>query len=135
MSQAAREFRKKPPVSNPALLRLLSTYAFPGNVRELQAMIFDAVARHQSGILSMDSFKNIICREHVMQTPSVDPDLPDGERLRNFFGRFPTLKEVDVLLVSAAMNLAKGNQGIASNLLGISRQALNQRLKRQSEHG
>lgn len=135
ISQAAREFRKKPPVSNPELLRLLSTYAFPGNVRELQAMIFDAVARHQSGILSMDSFKKIICGEQVTQTPGVDRDLPDGEQLRNFFGRFPTLKEVDVLLVSAAMNLAKGNQGIASNLLGISRQALNQRLKRQAGHG
>jgi len=31
------------------------------------------------------------------------------------------------------MDLANGNQGIAATLLGISRQALNQRLKRLAE--
>jgi DNA-binding protein Fis len=38
---------------------------------------------------------------------------------------------MDRLLIMAAMDLARGNQGVASTLLGISRQALNQRLKRQ----
>jgi DNA-binding NtrC family response regulator len=131
VTRAAREFHKKPPVSNPELSRLLGSYAFPGNVRELQAMVYDAVARHQSGVLSMDSFKSVICREKTVQLPSPDRDRPAAERLRTLFGRFPTLREMDRLLIMAAMDLARGNQGVASTLLGISRQALNQRLKRQ----
>jgi DNA-binding NtrC family response regulator len=131
VTRAAREFHKKPPVSNPELSRLLGSHAFPGNVRELQAMVYDAVARHQSGVLSMDSFKSVICREKTVQLPSPDQDRPAAERLRTLFGRFPTLREMDRLLIMAAMDLARGNQGVASTLLGISRQALNQRLKRQ----
>jgi len=132
---AAREFNKKTPAPNPELSRLLGSYAFPGNVRELQAMVYDAVARHQSGVLSMDSFKSIIGREQEEHSPPSDQVQPDAEGLRNLFGRFPTLKEMNSVLVTAAMDLAKGNQGVASTLLGISRQALNQRLKRQARAG
>ncbi|MEZ4601102.1 MAG: sigma-54 dependent transcriptional regulator [Syntrophotaleaceae bacterium] len=133
MIRASQEFRKKPPAANPELPRLLGTYAFPGNIRELQAMVYDAVARHQSGVLSMESFKNVIGWDQAGTPASGNQEKPDAESLRNLFGRFPTLKEMNLLLVSAAMDLAKGNQGIASSLLGISRQALNQRLKRQEE--
>lgn len=133
LTKAAKEFHKKLPMPNPELPRLLGTYTFPGNVRELQAMVFDAVARHQTGVLSMDSFKNIICREQSVLSPPKDQDRIDADHLRSIFGRFPTLKEMNHILLAAAMDLAKGNQGIASSLLGISRQALNQRLKRQQE--
>lgn len=133
MDEAAREFRKKKPSSNPELPRLLGTYAFPGNIRELRAMVFDAVARHPGGVLSMSSFKNVICREQsALPLPAAHPG-PDGESLRTLFGRFPTLKEMNASLVEAAMDLANGNQGIAATLLGISRQALNQRLKRLAD--
>ncbi len=133
LEQAAREFHKKRPGTNPELPRLLGSYPFPGNVRELQAMVYDAVARHQSGVLSMDSFKNVMSHEQPLPSHPTDQNRPDAERLRSLLGHFPTLKEINEFLVSAAMDLAKGNQGIASSMLGISRQALNQRLKRHSK--
>ena len=40
------------------LIPLLRGYSFPGNIRELEGMIFDALVRHQSRILSLESFKN-----------------------------------------------------------------------------
>jgi DNA-binding NtrC family response regulator len=52
----------------------------------------------------------------------------------------PTLKEAEEALrealITEALRRADGNQGIAAGLLGISRQALNQRLRRrqQPEH-
>jgi DNA-binding NtrC family response regulator len=46
------------------------------------------------------------------------------------FARFPTLKEAETELINRALELAEGNQGIAASMLGITRQALNNRLRR-----
>jgi DNA-binding protein Fis len=42
----------------------------------------------------------------------------------------PTLKQIEQLLVDEALRRAGGNQAIAAMMLGISRQALNKRLKK-----
>ena len=47
--------RKKPTLPKELAL-LLATYSFPGNVRELKAMVYDAVSTHQGGVLSMEAF-------------------------------------------------------------------------------
>jgi two-component system nitrogen regulation response regulator GlnG len=47
VDKAVRELHKSPPRVPLALYQLLKTYVFPGNVRELEALVFDAVARHQ----------------------------------------------------------------------------------------
>ena len=48
-AETAASLDKKAPDAPPELLTLLENYHFPGNVRELRAMVFDAVARHKSG--------------------------------------------------------------------------------------
>lgn len=58
IEQAASELGKKPPGYPPELLCYLAAYSFPGNIRELQALVFDAVARQSAGMLSMQSFIN-----------------------------------------------------------------------------
>lgn len=73
LEEASKSMNRKKPTPPPELVTLLSTYGFPGNVRELQAMVFDAVARHKSGILSMDVFKKIIGQEHLSQEAGVLP--------------------------------------------------------------
>ncbi|MFL5540853.1 MAG: sigma-54-dependent transcriptional regulator, partial [Longimicrobiaceae bacterium] len=52
--EAAHDLDRKPPVVPDRLYRLLSRYDFPGNVRELRAMVFDAVARHTAGPLPVE---------------------------------------------------------------------------------
>jgi DNA-binding NtrC family response regulator len=44
---------------------------------------------------------------------------------------FPTLKEAEEELITEALRRSAGNQGPAAVLLGITRQALNQRLTRK----
>src|SRR5262249_7769067 len=58
--KAARALKKPLPSIPPALYQLLNTYRFPGNLRELEAMVFDAVARHQGTVLSLQSFREIV---------------------------------------------------------------------------
>lgn len=134
--RASAAMRKKKPFVPPELVMLLSLYYFPGNVRELEGMVVDAVARHKSGILSLESFKNVIGVERAamkaagdVQTPYPSYSLPNPGA--NGAGKtIPTLKEAEGYLVSKAMELSNGNQGIAAALLGISRQALNKRLNK-----
>ncbi len=129
LGRAAEELQKTRPTPPPQLVHLLKTYYFPGNVRELESMVFDAVSRHQGGVLSMESF-----REHIQQnaadTVPAEVAEPEGIGMwATFSDPLPTLRQVTELLIDEAMERSGNNQSIASQLLGISRQALNQRLK------
>ena len=120
----------------PQLLQLLELYDFPGNVRELRALIFDATARHRSGpVLSMKGIQATIEERRATQsgTPAT-PTGPAGMAAVHIEGRLPTLEEAEGFLVGEAMRQAGNNQGIAASLLGISRSALNRRLNRRLRH-
>jgi DNA-binding NtrC family response regulator len=129
LEKASEMLGRKKPTPPRELLTLLSTYHFPGNIRELQSIILDAVSSHKSGILSMEVFKSYIRQKQ----PTLDPDskhLLQGENiLVSFSEPLPTLKQSEQLLISEAMKRASGNQAIAAQWLGITRQALNKRLK------
>lgn len=135
IEKAADSLGKKPPTYPQELLTLLRNYHFPGNVRELEAMINDAVARCGSGILSMESFKLAISFERDLdhtggQESSAEDDIPlQGARF-SFTGSFPTIREVEEYLIEEAMARSGNNQTIAADLLGITRQTLNKRLTR-----
>jgi len=114
-----------------ALYQLLKSYSFPGNVRELEALVFDGVARHRGVTLALASFKEAI---------SAGPDVVGGRELESEEAglpagadRLPTLRESEDRLVEEALRRADGNQGVAAGLRGLSRQALNKRLSRRRE--
>lgn len=130
LGRAAAQLGKKKPTPPPELARLLSLYPYPGNVRELEAMVFNAVARHTAGVLSMQSFEACIGQLRPAPPPAAqaaDPEL----NLTRLFGHFPTIAEVEQHLIEQALQLAQGNQGQAARLLGIGRQTLNKRLNKK----
>ena len=129
IEEAANSLDKKPPKAPPELLTLLDNYHFPGNIRELRAMVFDAAARLQSGrVLSAKHFRKIIKSQQTAAASTGrsagEPGQSDTEE------RFPTLKEAEQRHIEEALRRANGNQGTAAALLGISRPALNRRLSR-----
>ncbi len=128
---SADTLKKKKPTPPHELSTLLSTYYFPGNIRELKAMVFDAVARHKGGVLSLDNFKQFIMDKGDHIQPGYSSAGGESGSLINLSKGFPTIKEVIDSLVSKALERAKGNQGIAASLLGITRQALNRRLTKK----
>ena len=132
LEEAAQSLDRKRPSVPKELIILLRTYCFPGNVRELKTMVFDAVSHHKGGILSLDVFK-----KHIRNNMAQEPDMPlmqndPGKAAVAFSETLPTLKEVSALLIGEAMKRANGNQAIAANMLGISRQALNYRLRQST---
>ncbi len=128
LEEAAEAMGKTTPTPPKELFALLATHDFPGNVRELRAMVFDAVAQHRARILSMKHFKRVITHLQPRGEPEGDAPAAESTVAVQFTGPCPTLKEAERLVVREAMKRAKGNQGIAASMLGISRQALNRRL-------
>jgi two-component system nitrogen regulation response regulator GlnG len=128
--KAAQELDIAPPAIPVALYQLLNTYRFPGNVRELEGMVFDAVARQKGGTLGLQSFRTAMGLE---QQPEQRGAPAQVQSLFASGDTLPTLKEAEDALVQAALKKADGNQGVAASLLGITRQALNKRLIRARE--
>ncbi len=130
--KAASAQSKMAPGFSDSLIALLSSYTFPGNVRELQAMVHDAVARHLAGPLALDFFRERTGLEMTSERPESQalPTQNTDGGIHLYFPSFPTIKEAENELIRLALSNAKGKQGVAAALLGITRQALNNRLIR-----
>ncbi len=128
---AAAQQGKKVPSYPKELLLVLENYAYPGNVRELKNMIFDAVSKHSSKTLSMDAFRSYLKDIPVIRETS--PKLSEDDAIFSHLATLPSLKNSTQLLVQEALQRAKGNQSIAAEMLGITRQALNWRIKKEEK--
>jgi len=127
---AARSLGKRRPTPPDELHKLLAAYHFPGNVRELESLVFNAVSLHSAGKLSMDAFKSEIFRRQpdlAGETPEAEPVVPGRVA---FHETLPTLRQIEAALVEEALCRSGGNQAIAATMLGITRQALNKRLNK-----
>jgi two-component system, NtrC family, nitrogen regulation response regulator GlnG len=131
VEKAAQALDKPVPVVPRALFDLLKTYRFPGNVRELEALVFDAVARHQGTTLSLHSFKEATAGAPPLPENQPPADSGGSALAALFPDPLPTLTETEEALIAEALRRANGNQGVAAGLLGLSRQALNKRLTRR----
>jgi DNA-binding NtrC family response regulator len=143
LSRRAREYAQSVPRLTPAALALLGSYDYPGNVRELEAMLNVAVTQRPNGqTLGPALFESHIegeRRRRVFALPATDirPDAPECDPVVPFASQdwshtekpLPTLKEASELLIREALRRSQNNQALAARMLGVSRQALNRRLR------
>jgi DNA-binding NtrC family response regulator len=131
--QAAEKLGKGVPAIPGELGLLLESYEFPGNVRELESMVYDAMSGLKGGTLGLESFRRKIQNSGAglrQRAPGAE-----GDKTRySAWARLPTLREASEELIREALRRSKGNQGIAADLLGLSRTALNKRLKLSREN-
>lgn len=122
--QACEELGKTPLQIDEAVFPLLKAYPFPGNVRELAALAYDAVSRSTGSTLCLDPFSQLV-------SAAVPSTIPDH---LVFPAELPTLAQVSDMLIEEAMSRTAGNQSAAAALLGLSQPALSRRLaKSRSE--
>ncbi|MGB9080453.1 MAG: sigma-54 dependent transcriptional regulator, partial [Desulfuromonadaceae bacterium] len=127
LAEAARTLGKPQPVPPKGLLPLLTGYSFPGNVRELKAMIYDAVSQQRERTLSLELFTRVAERSRPESGTNAAP--PQRHNPFAGFEELPTFGDAAAFLVLEAMERAGGNQTTAARLLGISQPALSKRLK------
>jgi DNA-binding NtrC family response regulator len=126
LAESARELGSKKPTAPRELPILLSTYAFPGNIRELKAMTYDAVSLHPGRILSMETFLRAMERGGGAAPARA---AAQGEHPFAGVDPLPSIHDAVDLLVREAVSRSGGNQTIAARLLGITQSALSRRLK------
>lgn len=111
------------------LCQTLISYDFPGNVRELINMVHNAVAHHRPGNLVLDDFPELVAGAGIATRRDVVRKIGTNQfALYGVFNGFPTIDEVQEMLVEEAMVLSQGNKSIAAALLGVSRPTLQKRL-------
>jgi DNA-binding NtrC family response regulator len=130
LEKAAVKLGKTAPGYPHELLTLLQTYHFPGNVRELETMVFDAVSRHKSHILSLETFTSRILGGMDAEKRMVMADADRNNTVFSSLKVLPTIKEASRQLIAEALKRSNGNQSIAARLLGITQPALSRRLSR-----
>lgn len=129
LDEAGRGLAKPRPKVSHRILPLLERHDFPGNIRELRSMIFDAVARCGDATLSVEHFiqlgqpgrRNEEGDAMIMEDPFSD------------LKTLPTIHETVRLLIRAALKRTRGNQSAAAQILGISQPALSKRLRFMQE--
>lgn len=131
ITRAADTLGKKRPTVPKELYPLLTNYSFPGNVRELEGVIFDAVSLHSRGVLSLESIRKRVSPGHPgKKVKTMVETNESGVEPLSVPEQFPTMEEAEEFLIAEALKRAEGNQTIAADLLGLSRRALNNRLRR-----
>jgi DNA-binding NtrC family response regulator len=130
LTKAALTLGRRRPTPPRELYSLLRAYHYPGNVRELEGLVFDAVSRHAGGVLSMDSFKAYILRASAGDHPLPRAPETPAESPMEFPDQLPTLEEMERMLIGEALRRCDGNQTMAAAMLGLTRRALNNRLIR-----
>lgn len=127
--KAANSMGKALPLPSSELLEALSKIKFPGNVRELKALVTDAVARHKSGLLTIKHFPGITLpvSAALEKSLALEGEDKDAEWLYAVFGKFPNMTEYEDYLINLALKVTNGNKSASASLLGLTRQTLNKR--------
>lgn len=126
LNKAAKELKRNKPTVPEELYIRLANYIFPGNVRELESMVYNAISIHEKGILSVDAFLEKIEKNSRKDHHSTPKVVSKGE---NDFGEsMPTFDEFKTLsfrvYFQEVMKRANGNQTIGAEMAGIKRERL-----------
>ncbi len=124
LADAARDLHKSKPAVPPELFLHLGNYDFPGNVRELQNLVRDAVARHDRGVMSLQLF---------LQQLAVDAEASAREASSSKGMQFPfpmpTIRSLTDAAYTEALRRVQGNRSAAARMLGVSRLTIQRRIR------
>ena len=135
MRRFSRELGREVQVAAPETLERLRGYSWPGNIRELQSVLKQALLR-ASGAILLPAFLPDLSGNPA-ESSSLAPGADFG--LEAYIGQqlapdaqdiyAATHRQVDRVLLPRVLEYTGGNQHQAARLLGIARQTLRQKLR------
>jgi DNA-binding NtrC family response regulator len=131
INKACEAYGKGDMFAAPELVSQLLHCRFPGNVRELEVHVKDAVAVADPAADTLVSLPRLL--ESAKSSTPIENAAPDAGALLQFGPVLPTIKQADDLLVDEALRRCGGTITRAARLLGISHQALSKRIQRRKD--
>ena len=128
----AQEFGKPVPDLDPEACRMLERYAYPGNIRELQNILERAMIFCQGRTLTPNCLPAEL-QESAAKVAVATGTGPDAVvRVEMKLGQ-QTLIDVERALIDEVLRLADYNKTLAAKHLGLTRFALDRRLKKADD--
>jgi len=145
LSRFSLEYDRPLCTMSEAAIKKMTSYSWPGNVRELENCVRRAVLLSAGGVINEGNL--MIPDPQEEQTAQemnhdqlvdrlkqkIETIIPDILRLSNRDTHANIIEMVEDILVRAALHECGNNQVQAARILGISRNTLRQRLKRQTD--
>jgi DNA-binding NtrC family response regulator len=127
LEKASKALNKEKPTPPVEMFGLFATYPFPGNIRELESMIFDAVTSCKSEKLPLDVFRSYIYQsEPATITEAVGQSIA-ASTLKEKIDSISSMTEKQMII--DALNKTNQNRTKAAELLGVSRRTLQNKIK------
>ena len=117
---------------DPEARHLLEKYAYPGNIRELQNLIERAVIFCHGRTLTPGDLPQELRGEHPSTIQTISSDAQEKIRIELTLGE-QSLADIESALIDQVLHLVGHNKSAAAKYLGLSRFALDRRLKRTPE--
>lgn len=116
ISEFNKELNKKVKGISKTALSFLQRHHFPGNIRELRNII-------RQGMILLD--QDVIWLEHL----PIDVKIYDEKQISYATEKFPKLSDIEKEHIKKALELSGNKKKIASELLGIGRTTLYEKIK------
>ena len=128
----AQEFGKPVPDLDPDARAMLEQYHYPGNIRELQNILERALIFCQGRTLTINCLPTEL-REQAAQVAVVTgAGIEPMIRVEMKLGQ-QTLADIERAIIDEVLRLADYNKTLAAKHLGLTRFALDRRLKKGSD--
>jgi DNA-binding NtrC family response regulator len=127
LEKASKALDKKKPSPPEGLVALLANYPFPGNVRELESMIFDVVTSAKSEKLPLESFRSYIRQDESVAKAQATGQPDAATTLKEKIETVSQMTEKQAIIDT--LNKTNQNRTKAAQLLGISRRTLQNKIK------
>jgi Nif-specific regulatory protein len=137
----ANENKKEIHHITPEAIKLLESYDWPGNIRELENLIERAVVLNQSGILDVKDFQEILSKISITNNDYFVPSLIEQNQdefykfkedtLEQYTGKVyhTVISEIEKKLILYALKRSKYKKTKAAKFLGINRNTLDKRIR------
>ncbi len=114
-----REMGKKIEGVTPKTLELLINYSWPGNIREMESVIYEAIVLSESRIIEEDNLPmRIRGKASIKEVVPSPEDKPMSDMVHSL------TEQMEIELIEKALKESGGNRTKAAEKLGISRKTL-----------
>lgn len=125
-SKSAHILRRHLPTFDPEVMRLLTSYSWPGNIRELENLVMRLVATCNEGVVMPDDVPPEFWLPTLMDTARIHVNTELGEKRLYFLAR----EQFERYLVRYMVQRCRGNKKRAAQELGVSYSTVKEKSRR-----